>query len=203
MRALTIASLLFLACYLLSQNWAAQQWHRRSESQAPNGAADVELLRGGGNPNGSALTSGSLQGIDDVPLLLELLAAASDAGMSLVAALRSVSQVASCDVRDGLLRVITGLEIGASWEHSWAAATGNNAVESIGDALRFGAMTGAPAAPLMYAQARTLRKAQQRAAEKKAATLSVKLVVPLGLCSLPAFVALGIIPVVIAMLPSF
>ncbi len=43
---------------------------------------------------------------------------------------------------------------------------------------------------------------QFRGAERRAAALGVRLVVPLGLCSLPAFVCLGIVPVLLAMLPS-
>ena len=34
-----------------------------------------------------------------------------------------------------------------------------------------------------------------------AAALGVTLVIPLGLCSLPAFVCLGIVPVLLAMVP--
>jgi pilus assembly protein TadC len=67
--------------------------------------------------------------------------------------------------------------------------------------LAFAALTGAPSASILYAQAARERREQFRAAEKRAAALGVKLVVPLGLCSLPAFICLGVVPVLIAMLP--
>ena len=34
-------------------------------------------------------------------------------------------------------------------------------------------------------------------------TLGVRLVVPLGLCSLPAFVCLGVIPILVGLFPAF
>ncbi|MDQ0277910.1 pilus assembly protein TadC [Arthrobacter silviterrae] len=142
------------------------------------------------------------QGLADVPLLLELLAAALDAGLPIPWALRLVAGVASEPIREALDKVVAGLQMGASWEHAWEGAGGVRQAEQIQEALSFAALTGAPAAPLLFAEARQRRRQQQRDAEKRAAALGVKLVVPLGLCSLPAFVCLGIVPVVVAMVPS-
>jgi len=142
------------------------------------------------------------QGLADVPLLLELLAAALDAGLPIPWALRLVAGVASEPIREALDKVVAGLQMGASWEHAWEGAGGVGQAEQIQGALSFAALTGAPAAPLLFAEARQRRRQQQRDAEKRAAALGVKLVVPLGLCSLPAFVCLGIVPVVVAMVPS-
>jgi pilus assembly protein TadC len=55
---------------------------------------------------------------------------------------------------------------------------------------------------MLYAQAARMRRERFRTAERQAAALGVKLVVPLGLCSLPAFVCLGVMPVLLAMLPA-
>jgi pilus assembly protein TadC len=70
------------------------------------------------------------------------------------------------------------------------------------DALGFAALTGAPSSAILYAQAARMRRERFRAAEKRAASLSVKLVIPLGLCSLPAFICLGVVPVLLALVPS-
>lgn len=70
------------------------------------------------------------------------------------------------------------------------------------DALGFAVATGAPAAALLRAQAARARKHRHRAAEQRAASLGVRLMLPLGLCSLPAFVCLGIVPVLIGLLPD-
>lgn len=154
-----------------------------------------------GNTNGPVQDAGS--GIDDVPLLLELLGSALDAGLAIPWALRLVAGVATAEVRAGLSQVVAGLQMGASWEHSWEGVRSLEHVAGIHAALSFAALTGAPAAPLLYAEAEQRRRQFQRDAEKRAAALGVRLVVPLGLCSLPAFICLGIVPVVVAMIPTF
>lgn len=138
-----------------------------------------------------------------MPLLLELLAAALDSGLTVQGALRVVANVADQSARESLLRVVAGLEIGASWQSAWEGSLVRGDVARIHEALTFGALTGAPAAPILYAEAQQDRTAAGRLAQKRAAALGVKLVLPLGLCSLPAFIALGIVPVVMAMVPVF
>jgi pilus assembly protein TadC len=71
----------------------------------------------------------------------------------------------------------------------------------VGDALAFTHLTGAPSAAVLRSSAAFERRAELRRAERRAAELGVRLVVPLGLCALPAFVCLGIVPVVISLLP--
>lgn len=142
-------------------------------------------------------------GVASVPLLLELLGTALDSGLTIQGALRTVADIADRGIQASLLRVVAGLEIGASWQNSWEGNMTRSDVAQIHDALSFGALTGASAAPLLYAEALRCRTAASRIAEKRAAALGVKLVLPLGLCSLPAFIALGIVPVVMAMIPEF
>ncbi|MFC8303931.1 type II secretion system F family protein [Specibacter sp. NPDC057265] len=141
--------------------------------------------------------------VASVPLLLDLLGTSLDAGLTVQGALRVVAAVAEQQVQGCLLRVVAGLEIGASWNNAWEGNLAHPDVVGIHEALSFAALTGASAAPLLYAQARQGRTAAGRAAERRAATLGVKLVLPLGLCALPAFIALGIVPVVLAMVPAF
>lgn len=142
-------------------------------------------------------------GVVKVPLLLDLLGTALESGLTIQNGLQVVAAVAGSGIREALLRVAAALEIGASWHDAWEGNTGSRELAQLHAALSFGALTGAGAAPLLYAEAAHLRKAGGRQAEKRAAALGVKLVLPLGLCSLPAFVALGIVPVVIAMVPAF
>jgi len=57
-------------------------------------------------------------------------------------------------------------------------------------------------AALLRHCAATYRLEERRAAERASAKLAVALVLPLGLCSLPAFICCGIIPIVISLLPG-
>ena len=65
-----------------------------------------------------------------------------------------------------------------------------------------GPLPGAPSTALLLALADAHRLSERRAAERAAGKLSVALVVPLGLCSLPAFICLGIVPILISLLPT-
>lgn len=136
-------------------------------------------------------------------MMLELVAAMLDAGSGIGRALDLVSASASARYRDALRPVVAALAIGADWETAWrSSAVRLPEVMELRDALAFAALTGAPSSAILYAQAARLRRERFRAAEKRAASLGVKLVVPLGVCSLPAFICLGVVPVLLALVPS-
>ena len=61
---------------------------------------------------------------------------------------------------------------------------------------------GVPAGTLLRSEADRHRRQARGAAERKAATLSVTLMLPLGLCVLPAFMLLGVAPLMITILSS-
>lgn len=68
--------------------------------------------------------------------------------------------------------------------------------ERLESALRPAWEDGADPGPLLVASARSLRAARSSQNEQAAQRLAVRLVLPLGLCSLPAFIILGIVPVI-------
>ncbi|MDQ0674214.1 MULTISPECIES: type II secretion system F family protein [Micrococcaceae] len=142
-------------------------------------------------------------GLQDTAMMLELVAAMLDAGCGIGRSLDLVSASASSQYRESLRPVVSALAIGADWETAWrSSAVRLPGILELRDALGFAALTGAPSSAILYAQAARLRRERFRAAEKRAASLGVKLVVPLGLCSLPAFICLGVVPVLLALVPS-
>lgn len=83
-----------------------------------------------------------------------------------------------------------------------AERLGGDAREAVGEvrtAMTFADTTGAPAANLLLSRADDLRRRSARRAEEAAGRLAVKVVVPLGVCILPAFIALGVMPVVLSL----
>jgi pilus assembly protein TadC len=186
MDGLSMFVLLGLGMAVLLMREGSHRWQRVKEA---NGLA-------AGPPSGFA------GGIDDVPLLLELTAASLDAGMPVVRALEVLASVSTVRLRRGLTVVVAGLTIGASWQSSWQPVLHEPDLARMHDALTFSSLTGTASAALLYAEAAQLRRSGQRAAEKRAAALGVKLVIPMGLCSLPAFICLGVAPVVLALVPS-
>lgn len=160
---------------------------------------DVDASAGIGGP----LLRGVPEGLGDTAMMLELVAAMLDAGASIGRSLELVAAPASPRYRAALRPVVAALAIGADWETAWrSSAVRLPEVLELRDALGFAALTGAPSSAILYAQAARLRRERFRAAEKRAASLGVKLVVPLGLCSLPAFICLGVVPVLLALVPS-
>lgn len=68
--------------------------------------------------------------------------------------------------------------------------------------LELSRSAGVPAAELLRSEARELRAAARAAAQERAAALSVRLMLPLGLCVLPAFLALGVVPLLATVVAS-
>ncbi|MCS5735525.1 type II secretion system F family protein [Herbiconiux daphne] len=75
----------------------------------------------------------------------------------------------------------------------------DHAVESV---LSLAARAGAPPAELLRSEAARVRRDSVSAANRRAAALGVWLMIPLGLCVLPAFLLLAVAPVVIGVLSS-
>ncbi len=142
-------------------------------------------------------------GLRDTAMMLELIGAMLDAGAGLGRSLELVAALVPPELGRQLRPVVSALAIGADWDTAWHSS-GVQAPQllALRDALVFAALTGAPSSALLYAHAARLRRERNRAAEKRAAALGVKLVVPLGLCSLPAFVCLGVVPVLLGLLPA-
>ena len=70
------------------------------------------------------------------------------------------------------------------------------------DVLRLAARAGAPPGELLRAEALRVRRDAVGLARRRAAGLDVWLMVPLGICVLPAFVLLSVIPVVVGVMST-
>ncbi len=68
--------------------------------------------------------------------------------------------------------------------------------------LELSRAAGVPAAELLRAEAGELRAEARSAAQERAAALSVRLMLPLGVCVLPAFLALGVLPLLATVIGS-
>lgn len=156
-----------------------------------------------GGASGRPASAGHRTGLRDTAMMLELVAAMLDAGSGIGRSLELVAAAASPEYSGSLRPVVGAMAIGADWETAWrSSAARSPEILALRDALGFAALTGAPSSAILYAQAARMRRERFRSAEKRAASLSVKLVIPLGLCSLPAFICLGVVPVLLALVPS-
>lgn len=133
----------------------------------------------------------------DPALLLDLVAVALAAGAAVPAALAAVGSAWPGPDGEVLDRAARSLVLGAPWDVAWTGARGGAA--AVAGALRPAWSAGASPVPLLRTAAdrmRSRRRAETRAA---AGRLGVQLVLPLGLCYLPAFVLVGLLPVVVSL----
>jgi len=193
-----------LAVFLALAAATCLAWARRGNPGKRLRKLPLAVDYGGGSvPEPATARSRGAPGLRDTAMMLELVAAMLDAGASIGRSLELVAASASARYSDALRPVVSALAIGADWDTAWrSSAVRLPEVLELRDALGFAALTGAPSSAILYAQAARLRRERFRAAEKRAASLGVKLVVPLGLCSLPAFICLGVVPVLLALVPS-
>ena len=134
----------------------------------------------------------------DTALVLELLAAQLRAGLAPLAALGTLADALNSRP---LHAVCQRLQMGSGWGSAWSGPAAGTFSE-LRDALAPAYTGGAPSTALLLSLADAHRLSERRAAERAAGKLSVALVVPLGLCSLPAFICLGIVPILISLLPT-
>jgi tight adherence protein B len=129
-----------------------------------------------------------------VDLLLELLAAATTTGASVPDALRTVGAGAGGQRGTAMVGAAVLLEFGADWPEAWSATAG---LRVVSDALAPAWRDGVPSAALLRSAARQTRRARSAAAEAAAGRLGVHLLAPLAICHLPAFVLVGLVPVLL------
>lgn len=73
---------------------------------------------------------------------------------------------------------------------------------TVDEVLDLSRRAGVPAAELLRSEADEQRRAARSEAQQRAATLSVRLMLPLGLCILPAFMVLGVVPLLVSVISS-
>lgn len=96
-----------------------------------------------------------------------------------------------------LVRAGTAMGLGVPGDVVWSDAP--PAVAHVGRVLAVGAAAGAAPGPQLRAEAARWRRERRAHARQAAAALGVRLTLPLGVCFLPAFVLLGLVPVVLGL----
>ncbi|MDO5743843.1 MAG: hypothetical protein Q4P23_05185 [Micrococcaceae bacterium] len=146
-------------------------------------------------------TSGSCleEPAEPLPLVLEMCATLLDSGLPIGLVLRILG--ANVPGYGSLLAVTRALDLNVGWDRAWSQ--GNGAARELEQPLRLTRLSGVPAAALLRSSAVAARKRGVRQAEARGAEFGIKLMIPLGLCALPAFICLGVVPVVVSLLPEF
>ncbi|MGV1004853.1 MAG: type II secretion system F family protein [Candidatus Nanopelagicales bacterium] len=141
--------------------------------------------------------------VRDAPLVADLIGAAMLAGIPLERTLLAVAGAVGGPASDVLRGLHLRLELGVPPEQAWAAVSREPGLESLGRAAARSARTGAPLAEILLATGAALREAAVAAAAEQVHAAGVRAVIPLGLCLLPAFLLLGVVPMVASLLAGF
>ena len=132
----------------------------------------------------------------DEAVLLDLMRSALTAGAGVSRALDAVARAVPHQQGAPLRAVVAALALGAEWEEAWREAPREH--EGLRRALQPAWDGGVSPVPLLRQAADSIRRQRLRRAREAAARLGVRLVLPLGLCLLPAFVLFGLLPVLLS-----
>jgi pilus assembly protein TadC len=130
-----------------------------------------------------------------LPGACDLLAVCLSAGVPVGAAVAGVSAALPPPLGPHLARVAALHRLGAEPRRAWAEAPAELA--ALGRVLVRAGESGATAAPALRTLAADGRAAARTAAEAAVRRAGVWVLAPLGLCFLPAFVCLGVVPMVL------
>ena len=140
--------------------------------------------------------------VRDLPLLLDLLASCLAGGAPLPDAARAVAAAVPGPAGQRLAAVAAALAVGSPPADAWGALAAGERDDPLAPAARALARAadgGAPVAAAVSRLAADARADARSRGEQAARRVGVLAVAPLGLCFLPAFVLLGVVPVVVGL----
>lgn len=138
----------------------------------------------------------------DLPHVVQLLGIALGAGASVPSALRQVSAALPGRASEALQLARSRLALGVPPEQVWSDVACESGLEPLGRALSRADSSGVRIADAVRRLADELAREQRLEVEDKARTVGIRAALPLGLCLLPAFLVVGIVPVIAAALES-
>lgn len=163
-------------------------------------AATVWTLAGRGET--SAQRRVTEQARHDLPHLVGLASDALRAGLDPASALRHAAAALPGPAADRVLGHLHALGLGADPGTVWRDLVSDPALAPLGRALARAHDTGTPVADVVARLADQLASQARAEVEDRARRVGVRAAIPLGLCLLPAFVVLGIVPLAAALLGS-
>jgi Flp pilus assembly protein TadB len=146
--------------------------------------------------------TGARAAAGQLPLTAELMAACLAAGSSPAQAADAVGRSVGGPLGIRLTRAATELHLGAEPRSVWRQFRSLPGGQAFARCMERAGAGGVPAVEPVTRLAAELRAGQARAATAKARRAAVLVTGPLGLCFLPAFLAVGVAPVVMGLARS-
>ncbi|MEU1468660.1 type II secretion system F family protein [Streptomyces sp. NPDC005761] len=161
------------------------RWQRVRLGQAPRAAAE-EAAR-------------AAESMRQLPLAADLLAACISAGAGPREAAEAVGESLGGPVGEQLARTAAEIWLGGDPAVAWGRLGAIPGAAALARCLDRAGSTGAPAAEPVARLAEAMRAERASAAVARAQRAAVLITAPVGLCFLPAFLTVGVAPVVIGL----
>lgn len=139
---------------------------------------------------------------EEVALAADLMSACLTAGAGVLDALAAASAAVGSRLGELARPVVDELHRGSSPEQAWASWLADERLAPVARSCVRSSGSGAAVAAELARVAARLRARQRALVQERVARASVWVVLPLGLCFLPAFVVVGVVPLVIGLLHS-
>ncbi|TMQ80668.1 type II secretion system F family protein [Actinomadura soli] len=134
--------------------------------------------------------------VADLPVAVDLLAACLRGGTPWHEAVAAVADAVGGPLGEELGAVSVQIRLGADPAEAWSALTKEPMLAPLARTAIRAASTGAALAPSLTRLARDQRRVARTAAAARARAAGIHALAPLGLCFLPAFVLLGVVPAI-------
>lgn len=134
-----------------------------------------------------------------LPLAADLLAACIAAGAGPVVAAQAVGEALGGPVGEGLARGAAEVRLGGEPGDAWRRLASMPGAGPLARLLERADVSGLPAAVPVARLAAEARADWARTATARARRAAVLVTAPVGLCFLPAFIAVGVLPIVIGL----
>jgi Flp pilus assembly protein TadB len=132
----------------------------------------------------------------DLPHVVDLLAVTLASGASPAHALSLVAAAAAGPVVDDLRAAERSLALGRDPARVWRELGRRPGLAALGRAMVRAVETGALVSDALHRLAEDLHSSARLEAESRARAVGVRAAAPLGLCLLPAFILVGVVPLV-------
>lgn len=161
------------------------------------GAAAVVLVGGGQLSSAKGSSAGTSAELADA---VELLAVCMEAGSPMRHALEVVADVSGAGTAPVLQRVSGQLAMGVAEQEAWHELAEDDTWGSIARDIARSARSGTSLVEVLHVHADEARLQAQEHALLQARAAGVRSVVPLMACFLPAFVLVGVLPIIAGLL---
>lgn len=173
-----------LGCALgLAAGYGARRWQRHRQA-------------GGGGRPGKRAREGVVR---QLPLAADLLTACLEAGAGPRKAAEAVGRSLGGPIGERLSQTAAELRLGGEPAAAWGRMGALPGARGLARALEHAGTTGAPAVEPVSRLAADCRAEQGRQADKRVQHASVLATAPLGACYLPAFLLIGVAPVMLGL----